>query len=143
MQVVFHDGLKFWSCCNRKTTDFNSFLQQIGCANGKCKWSRDTTEAEQVNCRRDWHQTGNYVALSIYAKNACALTSQFKMNRVSLECSVVFDGGKKFRVAFELDGVVRVEDSKVTISGTKVEVQLRKNRVGAWKEYAKEIKVEY
>ena len=140
--MVFHDGLKFWSCCKRKTTDFNAFLQQIGCTNGKCKWKRDASEVEKVNCRHDWHQTSNYVTLSIYSKNADAVTSKFFMNRVSLECSVVFDGGKKFEVAFELDGVVRVEDSKVSISGTKVEVQLRKNRIQTWKKYAEEIQVE-
>lgn len=26
--------MKFWSCCERKTTDFNSFLSQGGCTTG-------------------------------------------------------------------------------------------------------------
>ena len=28
---VFHEGMKFWSCCERKTSDFTSFLNQPGC----------------------------------------------------------------------------------------------------------------
>ena len=28
---VFHEGMKFWSCCERKTSDFTSFLNQVGC----------------------------------------------------------------------------------------------------------------
>ena len=39
---IFHEGLKFWSCCQRKTTDFQSFLDQKGCDFGKCKWKKDS-----------------------------------------------------------------------------------------------------
>ena len=28
---IFHEGMKFWSCCERKTTDFTAFLNQAGC----------------------------------------------------------------------------------------------------------------
>lgn len=28
---VFHEGCKYWSCCQRVTSDFNSFLNQVGC----------------------------------------------------------------------------------------------------------------
>lgn len=28
---IFHEGMKFWSCCERKTSDFTSFLNQVGC----------------------------------------------------------------------------------------------------------------
>lgn len=38
---IFHEGLKFWSCCQKKTTDFNTFLSQIGCEIGKHKWKKD------------------------------------------------------------------------------------------------------
>lgn len=38
---IFHEGLKFWSCCQRKTTDFNSFLNQEGCKEGKHVWKKD------------------------------------------------------------------------------------------------------
>lgn len=35
---VFHEGLKFWSCCTRKTTDFAAFLEQEGCSQGEHVW---------------------------------------------------------------------------------------------------------
>lgn len=38
---IFHEGLKFWSCCQKKTTDFNTFLSQIGCEKGKHTWKKD------------------------------------------------------------------------------------------------------
>ena len=39
---IFHEGLKFWSCCQRKTTDFQAFLNQVGCTIGDCKWKKDS-----------------------------------------------------------------------------------------------------
>jgi hypothetical protein len=38
---VFHEGLKFWSCCQRRTTDFNSFLEQEGCVVGEHMWIKE------------------------------------------------------------------------------------------------------
>jgi len=35
---IFHEGMKFWSCCQRKTSDFQSFLNQVGCTEGKHQW---------------------------------------------------------------------------------------------------------
>lgn len=31
---MFHDALKGWSCCNKKSTDFSTFLSYQGCARG-------------------------------------------------------------------------------------------------------------
>ena len=38
---IFHEGMKFWSCCQRKTSDFQSFLNQEGCMLGEHKWKKD------------------------------------------------------------------------------------------------------
>lgn len=38
---VFHEGLKYWSCCTKRTTDFTAFMNQKGCAYGKHKWIPD------------------------------------------------------------------------------------------------------
>uniref|UniRef100_A0A8C5QHX9 Cysteine and histidine rich domain containing 1 n=1 Tax=Leptobrachium leishanense TaxID=445787 RepID=A0A8C5QHX9_9ANUR len=35
---IFHEGMKYWSCCKRKTSDFNTFLSQEGCSNGTHLW---------------------------------------------------------------------------------------------------------
>ena len=31
---VFHEGLKGWSCCSKRTVDFDEFLQIKGCTLG-------------------------------------------------------------------------------------------------------------
>ena len=38
---VFHEGMKYWSCCQRKTTEFQEFMDQAGCETGNCKWVAD------------------------------------------------------------------------------------------------------
>lgn len=35
---IFHEGLKYWSCCQKRTTEFSVFLQQPGCTRGKHIW---------------------------------------------------------------------------------------------------------
>lgn len=35
---IFHEGMKFWSCCQKRTTDFTAFLEQVGCAEGQHVW---------------------------------------------------------------------------------------------------------
>ncbi|XP_026867286.2 LOW QUALITY PROTEIN: cysteine and histidine-rich domain-containing protein 1 [Electrophorus electricus] len=32
---IFHDALKGWSCCSKRTTDFSEFLSIKGCAHGR------------------------------------------------------------------------------------------------------------
>ena len=38
---IFHEGMKFWSCCQKRTTDFASFLEQVGCTEGEHVWISD------------------------------------------------------------------------------------------------------
>ena len=38
---VFHEGLKSWSCCKKKTTDFATFLEQLGCEKGNHVWVKE------------------------------------------------------------------------------------------------------
>lgn len=38
---IFHEGLKYWSCCTKRTTDFTAFMNQKGCAYGRHKWISD------------------------------------------------------------------------------------------------------
>ena len=35
---IFHEGMKYWSCCQKKTTDFAIFLEQPGCSQGNHIW---------------------------------------------------------------------------------------------------------
>lgn len=40
---IFHEGLKYWSCCQRKTTDFETFIGQVGCQKGNHIWRKDVS----------------------------------------------------------------------------------------------------
>lgn len=37
---IFHEGMKYWSCCQKKTSDFQTFLNQAGCARGTHLWHK-------------------------------------------------------------------------------------------------------
>jgi hypothetical protein len=45
---IFHEGYKFYTCCQRRTTDFNEFLRQEGCTTGSHKWIDDKVEILSV-----------------------------------------------------------------------------------------------
>jgi len=138
--AVFHEGMKYWSCCQRKTSDFNNFLSQVGCTKGKC----DFTPLQQdtvTKCRYDWHQTSKFVNISIFAKCANLLTSTFTANPVVINCNINFQGDKQFNLKIILTGVVDIDNSFVTISGTKVELSLRKKGAHTWKTLGEEVDV--
>jgi hypothetical protein len=132
---VFHEGMKFWSCCERKTTDFNTFLSQAGCADGKHLWKKTETEGEKkVACRYDWHQTGSAVTVSVFAKLAQPLKTWVEANKVTLRINIVFDGGKsQFEKFFVLNEAIDPEKSSVKMLGTKVEINMKKLEPGSWR----------
>ncbi|XP_062819960.1 integrin beta-1-binding protein 2 isoform X2 [Anolis carolinensis] len=45
---VFHEGMKYWSCCGIKTTDFNAFLEQKGCSRGRHLWIKKQVDVHIV-----------------------------------------------------------------------------------------------
>ena len=38
---IFHEGLKYWTCCTRRTSDFQAFLNQEGCSTGTHAWKTE------------------------------------------------------------------------------------------------------
>ncbi|KPI92791.1 PREDICTED: cysteine and histidine-rich domain-containing protein [Papilio xuthus] len=131
---IFHEGLKFWSCCQKRTTDFNTFLAQPGCTTGSHKWFKETTTAGTVKCRWDWHQTPEYVIVSVYAKKYDPVESYVKLNPIRLNTKLVFhqEGSAVFELDLELRGVIDLERSSASMLGTKVEIKLKKAEPGAW-----------
>ncbi|KOB70692.1 Cysteine and histidine-rich domain-containing protein [Operophtera brumata] len=105
---IFHEGLKFWSCCQKRTTDFNVFLSQPGCTTGSHKW---TKEARTVKCRWDWHQTPDNVIVSVYAKKYDPTLSFVKLNPIRLNTKLVFreEGDAAFELDLELRGLKKAE----------------------------------
>ncbi|XP_060523809.1 cysteine and histidine-rich domain-containing protein morgana [Cylas formicarius] len=129
---IFHEGLKFWSCCQRKTTDFSAFLSQAGCVTETHLWKKENDG--QVQCRWDYHQTGSFVIVSIYAKEYSPSKSVIKLNPIRLNVSLVFprQSDSVFNLDLELRGVVDVASSQATMYGTKVEIKLKKAEPGTW-----------
>ncbi|XP_015715449.1 integrin beta-1-binding protein 2 [Coturnix japonica] len=128
---VFHEGMKYWSCCGIRTTDFSAFLEQPGCSTGRHCWM-GKADKKAVSCRQDWHQTGNQVVVTIYGKNPLPTLSSVKANRTVLEVHVIFEGNKIFQAELDLWGVIDTEKSFVSMVPTKVEITLCKSSPGAW-----------
>jgi len=129
---VFHEGMKYWSCCQRKTTEFQHFLDQEGCEIGSCKWTSDKKGAD-IKCRYDWHQTATHVTLAIYAKKYDPVKSFVDLSPVRLVAHLHFpaDNGH-FDLDLELRGVVEVAASTASMMGTKMEVKMKKAETGSW-----------
>ncbi|XP_054071214.1 integrin beta-1-binding protein 2 isoform X2 [Rissa tridactyla] len=128
---VFHEGMKYWSCCGVKTTDFSAFLEQMGCSRGRHCWT-GKPDKKVVSCRQDWHQTSSQVVVTVYAKNPLPALSSVKANRTVLEVHVIFEGNKIFQAEMDLWGVIKIEKSFVSMVPTKVEITLCKASPGSW-----------
>lgn len=128
---IFHEGMKYWSCCKRKTSDFNTFLSQEGCNKGSHQWRKDTGN-KVAPCRFDWHQTGSQVTMSIYAKNSNPQLCSVEANSVSLKVHLIFEGEKEFELSLSLWGVIDIYKSVVNLMASKVEVVMKKAEPMSW-----------
>ncbi|XP_066478122.1 cysteine and histidine-rich domain-containing protein 1 [Tiliqua scincoides] len=129
---IFHEGMKYWSCCRRKTSDFNTFLAQEGCTTGTHLWVKKDAEKQVVPCRHDWHQTGGEVTISIYAKNSVPELSHVEANSTLLNIHIVFEGHKEFKQNLSLWGVIDVKRSYVMMTATKIELTMKKAEPMLW-----------
>ncbi|XP_053703209.1 cysteine and histidine-rich domain-containing protein 1 [Synchiropus splendidus] len=129
---IFHEGMKYWSCCKRKTSDFNTFLSQEGCNKGTHLWRKQDEGKKVVPCRFDWHQTASQVMISIYAKNTAPELSHVDANSTSLDIHVVFEGEKEFVQKLCLWGVIDVGRSVVNMMATKIEIAMKKAEAMSW-----------
>lgn len=103
---IFHEGYKYWSCCQKKTSDFSAFLSQVGCDRGKHKWTEEE-DFKLAKCRWDWHQTPVNVIVAVYAKNYDYKNSTVKINPIRLCVNLLFpqQGNAEFKIDLELRGV--------------------------------------
>ena len=51
---IFHEGMKYWSCCQRKTSDFSAFLAQEGCTTGDHLWVKKKVWCGRVRGVQLW-----------------------------------------------------------------------------------------
>ncbi|KAJ3589888.1 hypothetical protein NHX12_010729 [Muraenolepis orangiensis] len=129
---IFHEGMKYWSCCKRKTSDFNTFLSQEGCVKGPHIWRKKDTGVKVVPCRFDWHQTGAQVIISIYSKNSIPELSYVEANRTTLDIHIVFEGEKEFVQKISLWGVIDASQSVVNMMAAKIEIAMKKSEHMSW-----------
>ncbi|CAC5394540.1 CHORDC1 [Mytilus coruscus] len=130
---IFHEGLKYWSCCRRKTTEFDNFLDQAGCETGKHVWIKKELPGEKKSCRFDWHQTGPFITLSVFSKVADPDKTVIEANKIMVNINIVFEGGKSlFEKNVHLKEEIIPEESNVKMLGTKVEINLKKAEPFSW-----------
>lgn len=134
---VFHEGLKYWSCCQRKTSDFTQFLSQVGCESGTHNFKEPASKCvstdKSKSCRIDWHQTADEVVISLFAKTSIPDESIITANPVKLNVHLFFGPDKKeFVREFILFGQIDLPSSQVFFSPNKVEVTLKKGEPVRW-----------
>ncbi|XP_068155635.1 cysteine and histidine-rich domain-containing protein morgana [Drosophila tropicalis] len=131
---IFHEGMKFWSCCQKRTSDFAQFMAQKGCVYGQHKWVNDNEDKKIVQCRHDWHQTATNVVVTIYAKKYHYAQSIVEVNPIRLHVILVFpeQENAKFNLDLELRGIINVDKASVYMYGTKIEITLPKKEPGTW-----------
>lgn len=131
---IFHEGMKYWTCCQRKTSDFANFLEQQGCTSGNHVWIKKKTAEAQTSCRYDWYQTGNSVVISIFTKVPIPDESYVEANSVKLHLHITFGEDRTiYDEVMVLHGVIDVEKSLVQYLGTKVEINLKKRDAVGWR----------
>ncbi|XP_011791299.1 PREDICTED: cysteine and histidine-rich domain-containing protein 1-like [Colobus angolensis palliatus] len=129
---IFHKGMKYWSCCRRKTSDFNTLLAQEGCTTGKHMWAKKDAGENVVPCRHDWHQTEGEVTISVYAKNSLPELSRVEVHSTLLNVHIGFEGEKEFHQNVKLWVVTDVKRIYVTMTATKIEITIRKAEPMQW-----------
>ncbi|GAB0087456.1 Cysteine and histidine-rich domain-containing protein [Sergentomyia squamirostris] len=130
---VFHEGLKYWSCCTKRTTDFAAFMAQVGCRQGYHKWIADG-DKQSIKCRYDWHQTATNVVVAVYAKMYDYKVSFVKVNPIRLQVCLIFpqQNNGQFNLDLELRGIVDVATTSVGMFSTKIEIKMTKAEPGSW-----------
>jgi len=130
---IFHEGMKYWSCCQKKTSEFQQFLDQEGCDIGQHKWIKEDTGGACVECRYDMHQTASHVVVAVYAKKYDPLLSHVELNPIRLRVHIYFPLEKgSFDLDTELRGIIDVNESFCSMMGTKLEVKMKKAEIGSW-----------
>ncbi|XP_015183253.1 PREDICTED: cysteine and histidine-rich domain-containing protein [Polistes dominula] len=129
---IFHEGMKYWSCCQKKTTDFSVFLEQPGCTEGEHYWTSKNNN-KKVQCRMDWHQTPAFVVVSIYAKNYDPDRSSVRINPIHLTMDLfLVEENSTYNLDIELNEMVNVAECSLNMLPTKVEVKLKKHEPIFW-----------
>lgn len=83
---------------------YNTFLfSLISCLNAKYLFQNNNKIAQ---CRMDWHQTGTYIFVTVFAKKYLPSQSTIKLNPIHLTVDLFFiEDSAKYNLDIELNGV--------------------------------------
>jgi Rieske Fe-S protein len=132
---IFHETAKMWSCCMKKSLEFDKFLEIEGCKTGKHKFlpfKNDILAQNEVNCRYDWYQMSSYIILTIFAKKVKSKESEIKFDKNKVKIKLIFEDEKIFQKEINLSQFIIPEKSTVTYLSTKVECKLMKENEVQW-----------
>uniref|UniRef100_A0A7E4VG52 CHORD domain-containing protein n=1 Tax=Panagrellus redivivus TaxID=6233 RepID=A0A7E4VG52_PANRE len=129
--AIFHEGVKYWSCCVKKTSDFTQFLNQPGCEVGTHVWSKQNERVDKI--REDWFSRAGYIHLNVYCKGALPDKSAFETDGLLLRTTIVHGFGNKITEAsYDLFGAIVPSESKVIVGERKIEMVLKQAEPMGW-----------
>lgn len=140
---VFHEGMKYWSCCDRKKThDFDEFLAMPGCTEGKHRWFKPKEEQLKAKqCRYEWFQTGDHIVLSVFAKLITPDNSSFKANKDSLQIKLCYDSVHTFDLELHLAADIVPTECIVNLNSAKADIKLKKAESTQWSDLTPKVSV--
>ncbi|GMR53162.1 hypothetical protein PMAYCL1PPCAC_23357, partial [Pristionchus mayeri] len=128
--AIFHEGMKYWACCKKKTSDFQAFLDQKGCEKGEHCWSKN----EKVDkLREDFYSANGTITVNLYCRGAMpdevSVQSDGQLLRVKL---VHGFGTKESLFIYDLWGEILPDESVVRVGERKVELILKQADNVSW-----------
>ncbi|CDZ97717.1 Zn2-binding protein Melusin/RAR1, contains CHORD domain [Phaffia rhodozyma] len=125
---IFREGSKGFTCCKRRTLEFDEFLKIKGCrlakahlwVGAKPKEADLSAERELVNARVDHYQTPSQVHVSVFAKSVDKELSKITIESEAIHLDLILPLHKRTVKTIRLFGPIDVEKSRFDILGTKV-----------------------
>ncbi|CCD66204.1 Cysteine and histidine-rich domain-containing protein 1 [Caenorhabditis elegans] len=128
--AIFHEGMKYWSCCNKKTSNFGAFLEQVGCTSGEHKFRNNEIVSK---FREDWFSSNGFVTINVYCRGALPETANIVSDGHTVRVSMKHGfGNASVDLDYDLWDEVIPEESRVVIGERKVEISLKQKHGTGW-----------
>ncbi|CAB3407255.1 unnamed protein product [Caenorhabditis bovis] len=128
--AIFHEGMKYWSCCQKKTSNFGAFLEQAGCTKGDHKWKMNEIVSK---VREDWFSSNGFVTINVYCRGAVPDSAKIISDGHYLKVSLIHGyGDKETSLEYDLWDEIVPEESRVVVGERKVEIVLKQKNLTGW-----------
>uniref|UniRef100_A0A8C0XUT3 CS domain-containing protein n=1 Tax=Castor canadensis TaxID=51338 RepID=A0A8C0XUT3_CASCN len=94
-------------------------------------WTKKEAEKNVVPCRHVWHQTGDEVTISVYAKHSLSRAG-VEANSTLLNVPIVFEGEKEYHQNVKVWSAIDVKQGYTIMTATKIEITMRKAKAMQW-----------